>query len=993
MLTAVLFLLGLTAFAQSNNVKGVLIDDSTGEPVSFATVSLTREGQSRPTKYALTDDKGAFTLESVRNGNYQIRAELMGYIPHEAAVKMESKAIDLGQIKMAIDREQLEAAEVSALGNQVIIKKDTIEYNATSFLSTDNDNLIDLLKKMPGIEVADNGTISVNGQSVSKITVQGKTFFLDDPQVASQNIPAKLVQKLKVIRKKSEQAEFTGIDDGQEETVIDLTVQQGAMNGLVGRVTAGAGHDIPSEQNPLNDYRFSGNAFLGRFSENTQISLILNANNANVQGATNFSGNAMAGMRGGGGGMGGGGGISTNYMAGLNAAGNLFDDRMEIGGNYNYNNSTNEGGSRSSTLSYLTGFNQLVNSESNNVNKNDGHNFGLRLEHKFSDNTSILFQPSIRFGGGNYVQTSQSETYRDLLDGSDMMDNKLNDAYTNNTGTNKNFSTSGFFLFRQRLGLPGRTLTSQLNFSASTNDMDAINSNGTNYYTNGVQTGSNTVLQNQVSSQQSYSINSRTTYTEPLGNYFYLEANYSFIWSKSLSDQTAYDLLNDRAIDYNYSNEITNINRRHEIGGNLLYQNDILHMQAGFSLMPQYTYNSTSQFDPVSGLNTPRVYEDPHRWNYSPQVMLIWNMSDAANVRFNYRGTSGQPSTQQLMPVPDNTNPLRVSFGNPSLTPYFTHNISTEYRYNNRVRFSSFTLRANGGFTQNQISNVVITGANGGQYTMPFNSPATANAGLNFFNNMPIGKSAFTINNTTGATWRQSFAYEGVGVDMSKYTNEGFYEFMDWFLQQFNDPTYYAAHIVENYTDNLNINERLRLSYRGRAIQINLGLGTTLSQTWYTQKGAAAEKSTSTGRNSQTWSNNASADLTWNWTLTGMSFTANANYRWYNGFTTPVDPQAIINMTVAKSFGPVNMSLYVADLLGQSRALSVSDSASRHVESVSDTLGRYVILSLSYNFGTMGRGNRMRGGGGGNRGGGMPGGFGGGRGGFGGGGFGGGRPM
>ena len=977
-----LMMLDFSAFAQSQNVvKGVLIDDSTGEALGFATVSLTRDGQSKPAKYTLSDDKGVFSISSVRNGSYAIVAELMGYEPFSQQITIENnKSIDLGEIKMKLDREQLEAAEVSAIGNPVVIKKDTIEYNAGAFLSTDNDNLVDLLKKMPGIEVADNGTISVNGQSVSKITVQGKTFFLDDPQIASQNIPAKLVKKLKVIRKKSEQAEFTGIDDGQEETVIDLTVTEGAnLSGIVGRVTAGVGHDLPTENNPLNDWRFSGNAFLGNFSDKTQISLILNANNANVQGSTNFSGNMMGGMMGGGGmgggmGFGGGGGLNTSYMAGLNAGTDAFDGRMEVSGNYNYNNNHTLSASQSSTTNYLSGMNQLVDSWSNNVNNSNGHNFGLRLEHKFSDNTSILFEPRVRFGGGNYTQSSESTTSQDRsLNGNY---NKVNDATTDNTGTNKNISTSGFFLFRQRLGLPGRTLTVNTNFNLSDNKMDAINNNNTNYYgADGTTiTSSRAVSQNAVQDQQSYSVNTRATYTEPLGNYFYLEAEYSFNWSKSLSEKNTYDLLNGGVLDPQYSNQITNLNRRHEIGGNVLYQDDRMHLQAGFTAMPQYTYNGTTVYDATTGSNQLQEYED-NRWNFSPTVMMMFDLNDNDNLRFFYRGNSSQPSTQQLMPVPDNTNPLRVTFGNPTLTPYFTHNINGEYRHSNRANFSSFNIRANGGFTQNQISNVVITGDNGGQYTIPFNAPVTGNAGMNFFTNFPLGRnSAFSINNNTGVNWRQSFAYEGVGVSMDKYETDGFYAFMNWFIDQFNDPSYYKAHIVENYTDNLSVNERLRLTYRGLQIQASVGASTNMNQTWYTQKGDAVASSTKAARNSQTWSNAVTGELTWNWLLTGMSLTANANYRWYNGYTTPVDPQMIINFTVSKSLGSANLSLYVADLLGQSRALSVTDQASQHAETLSTTqLGRYFIVSFSYNFGTLGgrRGGGMRGGMGGGRRGGM----------------------
>ena len=981
-------LLGLGLSAQT--VKGVLVDESTGEALGFATVSLTRDGQNKPAKYMLSDDKGAFSLESVRNGSYVVVAELLGYQAYSKQIKVESKDIDLGKIEMKLDREYLDAAEVSAIGNAVIIKKDTIEYNASSFLTTDNDNLVDLLKKMPGIEVADNGTITVNGQSVSKITIQGKTFFLDDPQIASQNIPAKLVKKLKVIRKKSEQAEFTGIDDGQEETVIDLTVPQGMMNGIVGRVTAGVGHDVPSKNNDLNDWRFSGNAFLGRFSDNTQISLIANANNANVQGATNFSGNMMGNMMGGGmmGGMMGMGGISTNYMGGLNAASNFFDNRMELGGNYNYNNSSTLSDSKTSTLSHETMGDILENRGSYSVTNSYGHNFGLRLEHKFSENTSILFQPSIRFGGGDYTQHNETESFLDRALTKNYV--KRNDSEEDNTGVNKNFSAQGFFLFRQRLGIPGRTLTANVNFNLQKNGMDAINNSVTHFYADGVQTGETLLSQNVIQDQQNYSVNTRLTYTEPLGNYFYLEGNYSYNWSKSVSEKNSYDLFNDHTFDPRYSNGTLNLNRRHEIGVDLLFQNDQLHLQAGFSAMPQYTFNSTKTYNMASGAYVPQEYED-NRWNFSPQVMMFYNFTDDKTLRFFYRGTSSQPSIQQLQPTPDPSNVLNQTLGNPSLTPYFQHNINAEYRSSNRVTFSSFNIRANGGFTQNPIVNMTIRDEKGVSYSIPFNGPTTKNAGFNMFSNTPLGRgSAFSINNNTGANWNQSFSFEGVNVDMSKFYESDFYDFINEIVGKFADPAFYKAHVVEHYTDNYSVNERLRLTYRGTSLQASIGASTNMNHTQYRHKGDAAliaeyekrmqEAGLST-QNSTTWTNMATAELTWNWTAAGMSLSTNANYRWYNGFTTPQDPQMIINATISKTIGAANLSLYVSDLLGQSRNLRVTDSNNRHVESLSKTLGRYIILSFSYNFGSMGRGagrGRMGGGmpggrgGRGGRGGGMP---------------------
>ena len=270
------------SFAQ-NNVTATLLEAGTEEPVGYATASLTAEGSETVYKYATSNTKGVVTIESVKDGNYTFKVELMGYKTVTKEVTVKGAALNLGNIILEEDAEVLDAASVSDMANPIIVKKDTVEYNASSFLTTDNDMLQNLLAKLPGIEVGSDGSITANGENVTRIYIDGKTFFMDDPQLASQNIPAKMVEKVKVIKKKSEQAEFSGVDDGQEETVIDLSLTEGSnLNGLVGRVTAGAGHDIPSKQNPLNDWRFSGNAFLGNFAGKTQISVILNQENIGI---------------------------------------------------------------------------------------------------------------------------------------------------------------------------------------------------------------------------------------------------------------------------------------------------------------------------------------------------------------------------------------------------------------------------------------------------------------------------------------------------------------------------------------------------------------------------------------------------------------------------------------------------------------------------------------------------------------------------------------
>ncbi len=938
---------GVGAFAQ-NRISAQLVDAASGEPLGYVTVSLFKAGQQKPFKYALSDDKGNVTIESVARGDYSFKAELLGYKPYTADIRMGSASRDLGRLKMSVDSEQLDAASVSAVGNPIIVKKDTIEFNASSFKTTDNDVLEDLLKKLPGVEVSEDGSVTVNGESISKITIDGKTFFLDDPQLATKNIPAKIVNKLKVIQKKSEQAEFTGIDDGEEETVIDLSVQPGMMKGLLGNVQAGAGYDIPSQAGVKSDLRYQGNAFIGQFTDQRQLSLILNGNNTNNRGATNRSGNMMMGMMGGPGmgrgqgGWGRGNGITTSYMGGVNGAWTLFDDRMELGGNYLYNASDNDVEESSVKTTYLTDQNLIYNSSGVSNTRSGGHRFGVRLDHKFSDNTSILFEPSINFGTGSYTQSSADTTYRDDFSGTI---EKLSDAYTRNTGNNRNVSAGGFLLFRQRLGIPGRTMTVMARLQLSDNVLDGINNNGTTNYSAGTETGSTSVNQSFNNRQKTSSLFGNFTYTEPLGNHFYVEANYSYNWSRSSSDKETIDLVT-QAKAYDYSNSIINESVRQEIGVNALYQDNKFRAQVGFAAMPTKTYNSTTRYNSADGSYKPQEYDD-FRWNFSPQAMMFMDISDKFNWRLFYRGQSSQPSTSQLMPVPDNSDPLNISFGNPSLTPYFSHSLRGDLRYSDRQKFSSFNMRFSAGYTQNPIVNTIWYGDNGGQYAMPFNGPASANASVNMFGNLPIGKSAFSITNSLGVNWSRHSSYVGTGIDMSLY-DKGYYDFMEWFIEQFNDPDYYAAHITENTTSTLSANERLRFIYRGTALEASVGGRTRVNRSWY---------SISTLKdNTTTWNNQLSSSLTWNWTATGISLEGDFDYNWYNGYSTEQPSQCVLNAEISKLLFNNNMTLALRgyDILGQSKNLTVTDSSNYHSEAVNNTLGRYIVVSLTWRFGTMG---------------------------------------
>ena len=227
-------------------------------------------------------------------------------------------------------------------------------------------------------------------------------------------------------------------------------------------------------------------------------------------------------------------------------------------------------------------------------------------------------------------------------------------------------------------------------------------------------------------------------------------------------------------------NNIVNESNRQEIGVNALFQNEKLRAQVGFAAMPTKTYNSTTRYNSETGDYSPVTYDD-FRWNFAPQVSLFADFSDYASMRMFYRGTSSQPSTSQLIPVPDNSDPMNISFGNPSLTPYFTHSLRGDYRYSNREKFTSFNLRFNGSYVQNPIVSTVWYGDNGGQFTMPFNGPSSFNVNLNSFANIPIGDSGFSVNNSLGGSYRKSASFVGENIDMSTYYAEdgGYYDFMN----------------------------------------------------------------------------------------------------------------------------------------------------------------------------------------------------------------------
>ena len=948
-----LFVSILASAQNSVSVSLRLIDSKTSDPVSFATVSLTVKGAEHPAKYVLSDSEGKATLEKVRRGTYILKAELMGYKAHSQEINVE-KTLNLGDIKMDEDVEVLDAARVSDVGNPIIIRKDTIEYTASSFKTSDNDMLEELLKKLPGVEVEADGSITANGETITKITIDGKTFFLDDPQLASKNIPAKMIEKVKVVEKKSDQAIFTGIDDGEHETVIDLSMRPGMMKGWFGNVMGGGGHDVPGAGSDMNDWRYQGAAMVGRFTDKSQISVILNGNNTNNRGFNDMAGSMMQGMRGGGGmgmGMGGwgrGNGITTSWMGGLNGAFTLLDDNMDLAGNYLYNGSINDVMEESSKITYLEDGSRLLNDETGTGRTmTQGHRFGMRLEHKFSENTSILFEPQFNFGYGNFNEFSKFTTATER----DGVATPTNEGYTSRNGLNDNWRTSGFLLLRQRLGKPGRTISANIRYSYSNNDMTGFNQSLTDIFD--LQTAERTseiVNQRYDQNSRSTSLSGRVVYTEPLGGGFFLEANYQYGWNKNTSFKNTFnsatdDLVQDllvyngvgEILDPVYSNSINNTSQNHRAGASFTYQKEKIRAQLGAAYNPTVTDNVTSGHDPYHNV--------AHNW--SPQASLNYEFNDNTNIRFFYWGRSSQPSTNQLLPVPDNSNPLNISLGNPNLNPYFNHSLRGNFGYTNKKTFTSVNARFGASLVQDGITNAQWYDPSGVQYSIPVNGPGTGNADLRLMVNSPFGKSGFSIFSMTFGRYNQSTSFIGSGaLESEKYYDSENATF-DYaaFNRDYSDLSK-SDDFVNNKTQTMSFTQRLRLTYRNDFVELTVGGRTRMNKSWYTMKNSQLQA---------TWNNQVDASM--NWTIPGgINIISDVDYNWYNGYTTPQEDEIIVNAEITKLLfkNKCTLALKAYDILGQSKNLSVSDSANYHIETRNNTLGRYIILSLTYRFGNFG---------------------------------------
>ena len=677
------------ASGQGITLKGKLTDKDDSKPVPGATVKIMAGKDSAGSKTVLTDTKGRFEFTGLSAGMYELAISSAGY--EKIQQKINLQASNKEAISFSINKLSKLLGEVTVTSKTAPVKQkgDTTEFSASQFKVNPDATAEDMIKKLPGITIDRSGNVTAQGEQVRKVTVDGRDFFGDDATAALRNLPAEVIDKIQVFDRLSDQATFTGFDDGNSSKSINIVTKANMRSGQFGRVFAGAG----------TDGRYSSGGNVSLFKNNRRLSIIGLSNNINQQnfatqdllGVTSGStsgnrGGGRGGSRGGGGGSNNGGnflvgqqnGISTTNSFGLNFS-DQWGKKAEFSGSYFFNNSNNKNDQLSGATYFLnSGKNQLYDENTVSGSSNYNHRLNLRLEYKIDSANSISIAPTLSFQKNN---SSTSINGLNSFSPTELISQSVNS--TNNLSKGYNFSNN--ILFRHAFKKRGRTISLNLNTAINKRDGETYIDNSNRYYRAGVNT-SDSLQQFTDQFSNGYSLSASIAYTEAVGKNGQLQLNYTPSYTKSKADQEAYryDYVADKysIFDNNLSNEFDNTVVRHNTG--VSYRKGNRDNMFSIGLAYQYTSLSSTQVFPFAA-NVQKSFN-----NVLPSLMWIKKINAKNSIRIFYRSSTNAPAVTQLQDVINNANPLFISTGNPDLKQQFNNVLSTRYTFTNTAKGKSF---------------------------------------------------------------------------------------------------------------------------------------------------------------------------------------------------------------------------------------------------------------------------------------------------------------
>ena len=750
-----LLLLSIFPVLGQNNgtISGKVVDQDTQDAIPQANIRILQQRDSAYVNGVATNMEGQFSI-GLPNGNYIVQVTFVGYnnTHKNVTISNSEKNIRLGTIELSHDNILLEDAVVTAKAPEIVVKGDTLEFNADSYKVTESAVVEDILKKMPGVEIDSEGKITINGREVKKIMVDGEEFFSSDPKVASKNLPAKMVDKLQVLDMQSDMAQMTGFDDGEEETIINLTVRPGMKEGLLGNAFVGYG----SKQ------RYEANTMVNYMKDKNQYTFLGGLNNTNNAGFTDLASSMFGGMGGGGRGgrfWGGQNGITKAGNAGFNFV-QQFNEKMKLGGNLRYGHTDNDLLSKTRTQNLLSGGNTIENE--NNVANNLSQNFNMdfRLEWNPDTLTEIIFSPS-----GSVYNNRRSET-SDFITTQELTSDSVNygNCIYGSEGKGKDISMR--LDASRKLGKPGRVLSFQ--FRGRLSDSENNGTNLSNTYYNGTRPD-DIIDQRFTNNNDSRNWRGYASYVEPIGNNNFIQLAYQYRQNISESDKdtrTKDASGNYTVLDTVYSKRLENNFTNQEIEINFQSLREKYDYRIGFSVQPASSKSKTFVGDRLINDFEQNVV------NYSPMAQFNYRWSRQHNLRIRYFGDTDQPSVQQLSPVVDVSNPLNINYGNPDLRPSFEHRVNVRYQNFDSEKGSSMAMFSNFGYMSNDIVTSTVTDRETGRKETTYkNVSGNWNANARLMMNKPLKNIKFSVFSMSFASYNNSNGFSNNEKNLSRRTN------------------------------------------------------------------------------------------------------------------------------------------------------------------------------------------------------------------------------
>lgn len=936
------------------SIVGAVVDSVTRKPLLEASVSLMTRDSSL-VSFIITDGEGRFVFRDMAEGSYRVLVTYVGYRSkaRNVLVTKASPIGNAGTITLIAQSQTLNEVQVQAERAPMAVKGDTLEFNAGSFKTQPNAQVEDLLKKLPGVEVSNDGTVKAQGQEVKKVLVDGKPFFGNDPKMATRNLPADIIDKVQVFDQQSEQSAFSGVDDGDREKTINITTKRDKRKGSFGQQSAGLG---PTSGNWSADPRYNARVSLNRFNNGQQVSVLGMANNINQQGFTaqdlglgnTFGGSGQGqggnagggnvirgGSGGGGGNFGGGGQVGNNAITQSWAGGINYRDswgkKVDVVTSYNISNTNTLTDQRSHRQNVVPGTepagatgktdSSFVTDRANtSQNRNTNNRVNLRLDYRIDSLTTLRLIPSVSWLNASYTNQSQSQTF----DGRGAVANTSNTQYqSNGSGITGNNALLLLRKFRKR----GRTLS--LNWNMGINDQTSA---GTNQSVNtfaqptsttagpGSQPSTSGLFNRVINQQNDQTTNSLTnsvnvSYTEPLSLRQTLEFHYTVSNNHNTSNRAVADF-NETTGQYDRPN--TQLSNR--------FVNDYMTNRAGLTWQTRrLKYNYAFGIDAQqAGLRSNNLSRDTSLnrtfANLLPNALFTYNFAKNRTLRINYRTRINAPSVSQLQPVADNTNPLSIRLGNADLQPEYSHNLSLNYNRFDPNTFRNLFASINVSRTDNKIVNATRFNRSGAQTTRPVNTNGYYSMTGFLVLGRPImaHQQRINLNLTTNLTYNRGTSFVNDQPNRSQ----------NWLIGQ-------------GLSLNTNIDSKLDLNVSGN---VNL---------------QSAVYSLQPQQNTTFLNQSASMDLFYQLPLR-FTFTTNLTYNHYGGNSASYNQSfTLLNVALARQLFKQKqgeLRLQVFDLLNQNQSI-VRNVTDTYVEEVqSRVLNRYFTLSFVYNLRKFGAG-------------------------------------